>query len=329
MNFKKIIIFVLVGLIALFFIVALILPSALNVSESKIIKADDKVVYRQVNILKNWEPWSPFLEADPSMSLEYQGAESGIGARVSWTSNNIDNGMLEIVGAKVFRHLKIDVQIGDHHGEMAYDIEPYGDSTGIVWSFTMPLSYPWERYLGIFMKPQLQKTFKDGLVNLAYIAEQFETTLIVHQGSLEPAYALSIVDSASFDNLQQVQRIAYQEIADYVNANGAEIIGPAYCIFYRYNPKNTVVFEVGYPVNQVIDGKERIHMVNTPSGGVVSASHFGAHTGLMDAHSEIQKYIRRSGLKWNGPPWEVYVTDTQLEPDTSRWQTKVFYPIEE
>ncbi len=329
MNFKKIIIFVLLGLVALFFIVPLILPSALNVSESKIIKADDKVVYRQVNILKNWEPWSPFLEADPTMSLAYQGAESGVGAEVSWTSNNIDNGMLEIVAAKVFRHLKIDVHIGDYHGEMEFDIEPYGDSTAIEWSYTMPLSYPWERYFGIFLRPQLQKAFKDGLVNLAYIAEQFETTLLVRKGSLEPAYALSIVDSASFSNLQKVQRIAFQEIADYANANKAEIIGPAYCIFYRYDPKSNFVFEVGYPVNQVIEGNKRIHMVNTPSGDVMSASHFGAHTALMETHAEIQKQMRRSGLKWNGPPWEVYVTDTQMEPDTSRWQTKVFYPIEE
>ena len=29
-----------------------------------------------------------------------------------------------------------------------------------------------------------------------------------------------------------------------------------------------------------------------------------------------------------GPSWEVYVTDPGAEPDTSKWQTDIYFPVE-
>lgn len=318
---------ILLALVAAFFLIALLLPSKLEISMNKMIKADKKVVYRQVNILKNWEPWSPFLEADPSMSIVYAGPPSGIGAKLSWKSENMDNGTLEIVNANVFESIVLDVTIGKNEGVMDFDMLEKGDSTKITWTFETQLKYPFQPYLALFIKPKIEKLFQDGLINLAYIASRFETTLVISRGQIEAAYALSVVDSSAFNDLHIAQAKVYQEIADYVNTLDAEINGPAYCIFYRYNPGRNVIFEAGYPIDRIVKDSGRIRMVNTPSGEVVTGSHFGPHTGLMDTHAEIQKYITKNEMVWNGPPWEVYVTDTQREPDTSRWQTKIFYPV--
>ncbi len=328
MKVLKITISAVLILLALFFLSAAFLPSQLQVRAVKMTTAEPNVLYRQINILKNWEPWSPFMETDPNMMMSYKGRKSGIGAICQWTSPNLGTGSMEIVETKVNEFLKFKVLFGDNtEGSMLFHIRPENDSTFVQWTFLQDLSYPLERFMGLILKGKIKEFLDDGLINLTFISEQFGDGVRIQKGNIDAVQGISMLDSASFDQLQVVQADLYQKMADYVNAQGAEINGPPYCVFYRYDPRRKIVFEVGYPVDKMLEGTESIHMVNIPSGNVVSASHFGPYTSLLNTHSKIQKYIRNNKLKWSGPPWEVYATDPATEPDTSRWETKIFYPV--
>jgi AraC family transcriptional regulator len=48
----------------------------------------------------------------------------------------------------------------------------------------------------------------------------------------------------------------------------------------------------------------------------------------VNAWNEFQQTMKAQGLKGTGDPWEVYVTDPGDEPDPSKWQTELVYPIE-
>jgi AraC family transcriptional regulator len=42
----------------------------------------------------------------------------------------------------------------------------------------------------------------------------------------------------------------------------------------------------------------------------------------------IDAYLNKNKLNIAGAPWEVYVTDPGVEPDSSKWYTQVIYPIQ-
>jgi effector-binding domain-containing protein len=67
--------------------------------------------------------------------------------------------------------------------------------------------------------------------------------------------------------------------------------------------------------------------VDIPAGPHASASHFGPYSLLHETHQAIQEWCASQGFKPSGPCWEAYPTDPGLEPDSSKWQTDVYYPV--
>ena len=45
-------------------------------------------IFEHINNQRKWQAWSPWAKIDPAATFIYQGNEAGIGAVVSWTSNN-------------------------------------------------------------------------------------------------------------------------------------------------------------------------------------------------------------------------------------------------
>ena len=44
-------------------------------------------------------------------------------------------------------------------------------------------------------------------------------------------------------------------------------------------------------------------------------------------HQLIGFYIEENSLEVTGSPFEMYITDPMKEPDQSKWETKVYFPI--
>jgi effector-binding domain-containing protein len=68
--------------------------------------------------------------------------------------------------------------------------------------------------------------------------------------------------------------------------------------------------------------------VEIPGGPHAFASHFGPYSSLHETHAAIQSWCAEHDAKPSGPCWESYPTDPGLEPDSSKWQTDVHYPVE-
>lgn len=57
------------------------------------------------------------------------------------------------------------------------------------------------------------------------------------------------------------------------------------------------------------------------------ASHFGHFNSVKTTYNALQKYITENKIEMNGDPWEMYITNPFKEPDQSKWETKVYFPI--
>ena len=96
MRILKIVLFVLAGLVGLYLLISLFLPSNFDVHRTININGSKRAVFEQVNDFRNWEAWSPWLAGDSTMVFKYTDDTEGEGASYSWTSENSGNGNQQI-----------------------------------------------------------------------------------------------------------------------------------------------------------------------------------------------------------------------------------------
>ncbi len=72
---------------------------------------------------------------------------------------------------------------------------------------------------------------------------------------------------------------------------------------------------------------DRVHQSELPACEAAVTLHTGPYEKLPDAYSALTEWIKENGKHEAGPPWEVYVTDPGGEPDSSKWQTEVVWPV--
>lgn len=67
--------------------------------------------------------------------------------------------------------------------------------------------------------------------------------------------------------------------------------------------------------------------LEVPGGPHACASHFGPYDALSETHMAIREWCPKNGFQLTGPCWESYPVDPGKEPDATKWQTDVHYPV--
>ena len=92
MRALKVTLLVLLGLVVVVLGIGAFLPKDFRVERSIEIDASPEVVFEQVSSLRKWNAWSPWIARDPSIKNEFTGPDDGVGATVSWTSEESGDG---------------------------------------------------------------------------------------------------------------------------------------------------------------------------------------------------------------------------------------------
>src|SRR3546814_6513883 len=72
---------------ALMLLVALVLPSSRHLSESVETNRKMTIVFDTVNSLRRFTDWNALALRDPQADFELSGPASGVGAKLTWTSD--------------------------------------------------------------------------------------------------------------------------------------------------------------------------------------------------------------------------------------------------
>jgi effector-binding domain-containing protein len=62
-------------------------------------------------------------------------------------------------------------------------------------------------------------------------------------------------------------------------------------------------------------------------GKALQLAYFGSYDKTGEAHYAMGDYIKDNNLELNGAVIEEFITDPANEPDTSKWQTNIYYMI--
>ena len=98
-------------------------------------------------------------------------------------------------------------------------------------------------------------------------------------------------------------------------------------LFYTYDEKTgTTDMVAAMPVkgSPTVTGFETFLI---PAGKEVCVDYFGPFEKMGEAHFAIDDYLKEKKLVQSPPAIEQYMTDPMMEKDTSKWLTRIVYPI--
>jgi effector-binding domain-containing protein/uncharacterized protein YndB with AHSA1/START domain len=333
---KKIIIALLV-LVVIVLVIAAFLPSKRHIEASLTINTPAKPIYEQVIDLKKWDKWSPFQEADTAMEVNYDGPPKGVGAIMSWKSKKQGNGEMTIVDAIKNKSIRTKIDFegqGSSFSDWMFS-EDNKKTTKVVWTLDLDnLKYPVGRIMGMMMGSMILESYNKGLAKLKTVSENYfkmisaYKTTDMHIKQTEKQFAIVIKDSSKCDEVDVMMDRVFGELGKFIGENKIEISGYPFAKVYLWDEKaNKYVAEVGFVIKNKVEGKGNIKCIEIPAARVVSAIHNGAYESSGSTYMAIEKYIRDNKLTCVGVPTEIYIIGPEKEPDMSKWQTEIIYPV--
>ena len=169
-----IILYIILGLLAVIVIAGLVMPSRYTIVRKKTIAAPPAAVHAFVGHLEKWPEWMPWEQDDPSVVTKLSDKTTGVGAKQSWTSAKAGDGEVEFTAC-------------DENTGIAYDMTfimkgkrapakasiryvPAGDGTEVTWSMDGDLASMMPPVVRGLMKPimcgMIGKNFARGLEGL-------------------------------------------------------------------------------------------------------------------------------------------------------------------
>ena len=162
-------------------VVALILfiatrPADFRIERSISIAASAEQLFPYINDLGKFQQWSPWAERDPNMTMEFDGPQSGVGAKVSWSGNKeVGAGSMTITESKENALIRYALDFlkpmkANHVAEFL--LHEDGGSTRVSWVMTGQQDFMGKAF-GLFMNldKMVGGDFEQGLAKLKRLTE--------------------------------------------------------------------------------------------------------------------------------------------------------------
>jgi effector-binding domain-containing protein len=328
------ILYVLLGLVALYFILCIVGPGHVKVERSIDINASTDLIKAKLADYKFFhESWSPWTEKDPGMKTTYTGEAGKEGHSIAWESDKKDVGKGSMTyngahGDTVMHTLSFEGQ-GD--AKIYHVVAANGSASKATWVMESETPFMF-RAIMLFMNmdKMLGPDFEKGLSNLKKAIEALPAETTVHYDVTEMNWDAKTFygkkETLAFDKLAAFFGASYGKIGEALGKAKAQPIGMPKAIYFTFDEK-TMTTEVA-AVMEVANGTklEGVEKFETPAGKVLKIEYFGAYDKSANAHYAMDAYMKEKGLT-QSYVLEEYVTDPGTEKDTAKWQTDIFYLV--
>lgn len=119
---------------------------------------------------------------------------------------------------------------------------------------------------------------------------------------------------------------AVHQVGECFRASGAKMASMPMAVYLAWRVTDCDL-AAGCKVEGDVTLANGCEWLDLPAGPHAFASHFGPYDSLQETHQAVMKWCAANGKKMVGPCFEAYPTDPGLEPDMTKWQTDVYYPV--
>ena len=173
-NQKKnemLLLYILLGIVALVLLLAVIAPKTYEVSRSIEIAKPRKEVFKYLTSLKKQDDWSPWGKRDPNMEKKFTGTDGEVGATSYWNGNKeVGEGEQEI--KKIVENERIETELRflkpwKSTSDAFFITEDTDGGTKVTWGFKGYNKFPMSiMMLFMSMDKMIGKDFEEGLGDL-------------------------------------------------------------------------------------------------------------------------------------------------------------------
>lgn len=173
-----IVLYIILGIIALLLLAGLVIPKGLKTSREVVIHKPVSEVYNYIKYLKNQDHYSKWASLDPAMKKTYTGTDGTVGFISAWEGNKkVGQGEQEITGMEEGRKIDFALRFikpfkSFANVNMTTDAVDAG-STRVTWGFESSMNYPMNLMkLFMNMEKSIGNDFSTGLNNLKALLEK-------------------------------------------------------------------------------------------------------------------------------------------------------------
>ena len=338
--------------VALYLVVAVVLPSQRHLSEKIETNRKMTIVFDSLNSLRRFKSWNPLVLRDPRVQLNYSGPDSGVGARLDFVSTNgkLGKGSWEITESVPREKVsyKIDNIERGSNKRTSFSFKPTGrNNRNVEITQTFDVDYGWDligRYAGLYVARHVGDDMKLGLSRIVTMLAAVPNVDYAVSGTKmsapkmvqRPAEDLLFVTAGNVDrgNSQiQSSLIANTEwIRRVMEANGLEATGPLRIITTELG-RETYNFDVAQPVRKK-DGGETgkialqgpVQYVQTKPGKVAMASYTGYMAELEAVRNALRAWAVTAGYEVTDRAYESYKSGIS-DSFTENGEFDVYWPL--
>jgi effector-binding domain-containing protein len=121
---------------------------------------------------------------------------------------------------------------------------------------------------------------------------------------------------------------AIRSVGECVKTSEAKMASAPVAVYLNWRTSDCDM-AVGFQVEGNITLAQGCEWLDLPGGPHAVASYFGSYDGLPETHETMHNWCAANGKQLSGSCWESYPVDPGSEPDASKWQTDVHYPVRE
>lgn len=303
-------------LLAVILIYSLI-PSDISVFETVAIPATDDAVSRFLMDEQKWKSWWP----EAGRSGDFLSATSS-----SFTLNNYTH----TIQKKVFNGLEMTVKHNDKilNGKIVHAATGK-DSVTVVWGYHLTASpLPLQRIRQYFQSKELKRNISAILNSMKHFLEKPEN---IYSISIERKMVTDtlLLSTRSIENKYPSNETIYTligKLRHYISSNGASETGSP---MLNITLLDSIHYQtmVAIPINMGVKESSEFSLKKMVPGRILVAEVRGGPSRIKEAFKQLQYFVTDYKMTPPAIPFETLVTDRQKEKDSTRWITRLCYPV--
>lgn len=336
MKAIRILLFIAFGLAALLIALGLFARKQYHIERSVTIEAPYALVYEQLRYFKHFEKWSPWNSLDPNMKSGISGTDGEKGAVYAWDGNgDVGKGTLTITGVQPNR-IDLQERVEDPWESTSpafFTIEALNDTVvKVSWGFDMIIGFPWNG-LAMFtdVDAGVGKDFDRGLNNLKKLCEKkvkriYRGLIVVDSSAVAQLY-IGIRDTLPQSEVADFYREHFPKLLEMAKKDKLADYGAPCCLIYMWDDSTkTADVAAVLPVPKPLSWPEYANF-ELEAGKSLFVVYRGVYDSIGLAHHALEEYMADKNLEHVLPAVETYLSDPALEPDSTKWLTRVSYRV--
>ncbi len=335
MKFLKYLLFIVLGLLAIYLVLCAMGDKKIATTQSTIINASAESVFEELADFDRQQAWSPWVKMDTAMTIANTGTPGTVGYTSNWKSKKMGDGNQKMVEVRTNEYIKTEVRFvdwGDEPGIAELKLAPEGEGTKVTW--TMDGSEPPFIFRGMTTlmggTKMMEEQYNLGLASLKALVEAKPKSVAV---------AYEVVDIQDTWYVGQVHKgVSMESASDSLygaaynaigKAAGDKISGAPICIARNINYETKMMnLEMAMPTSAEVKASEGLTSGMIPAGRCTKYKYVGPYEQVAAAWDAYAKQVEKDGLKYRWDAYEVYEVGPASGADPSTYITYLMMPVE-